>query len=100
MPSLSVAVPHALGQEEATDRLKARFDNLRNRFGQAATDIDEQWNGHVLRFAFTTFGVRIRGTVTSAESDVAVAADLPLVAMPMKGTIEQQIRGELEKILA
>jgi hypothetical protein len=88
-----------LGQQEATDRLKARFDNLRNRFGQAATDVEEEWEGHVLRFAFSTFGVRIQGTVTSADSDVAVAADLPLMAMPMKGTIEQQIRGELEKIL-
>ena len=99
MPSLSVAVPHDLGQQEATDRLKSQFGNLKGRFGQDVSDVEEEWDGHVLRFGFTTYGIAIRGTVTSGESEVTVAADLPLVAMPLKGAIEGQIRAELEKIL-
>jgi len=100
MPSVSVAVPHDLGQQEATDRLKAQFGNLKNRFGQDVSDVEEEWDGHVLQFGFTTYGIQIRGTVTSGESDVTVSANLPLVAMPVKGAIERQIRGELEKIVA
>lgn len=100
MPRVTVAVPHDLGQQEATDRLKARFGNLKDRFGRDVSDVKEEWDDHVLRFGFTTYGFQIRGTVTSGESDVTVAADLPLVAMPLKGTIERQIREELEKIVA
>ena len=100
MPSVTVAVPHELEQQEATDRLKAQFDNLKNRFGQDVSAVEEAWDGHVLRFGFTTYGIQIRGTVTSGDSDVTVSADLPLVAMPLKGTIEKQIREELEKIVA
>ena len=99
MPKVSVAVPHDLDQQEATERLKAQFGNLRDRFGQDVSDVEEEWDGHVLRFGFTTYGVQIRGTVSSGESEVTVAADLPLVAMPLKGAIERQIRGELEKIV-
>jgi len=100
MPSLTVAVPHDLQQQEATDRLKARFGNLKDRFGRDVRDVKEEWDGHLLRFGFTTYGIQIRGTVTSGASDVTVAADLPLVAMPLKGAIERQIREELEKIVA
>ena len=99
MPDLTVAVPHALGQQEATERLQGQFGRLRERFGQDVSELVEEWDGHVLRFGFTTYGIPIQGTVTSGESDVTISAKLPLVAMPLKGAIERQIRGELEKIL-
>ena len=100
MPTLSLRVPHALGQQEATARLKQRFREVQDRFGHNVSDLHQQWDGHVLGFGFTALGVRVEGTVTSGESEVSVAAELPLIAMPLKGTIEQQIRAELDKILA
>ncbi len=100
MPSLSVGVPHSLGLEEATRRLKAEFNKVRDQFGDRVSDLEEQWNGNELRFGFTTYGVRVRGTVTTGESDVRIAANLPLVALPLKGKIEQRVRQELGRILA
>jgi hypothetical protein len=99
MPSLSVAVPHALGREEAIERLKGQFGMLKDRFGHEISDLVEEWDDHVLRFGFTTYGFRVQGTVTSGESEVTVTAQLPLVAMPLKSAVERQIRGEVEKIL-
>ena len=100
MPSLSVGIPHNLGQEEATRRLKDHFAGAKDRYGHHFSDLTEQWDGHVLTYAFTTFGVRVEGTVTSAVSEVTVEAQLPLVAAPLKGTIERQIREDLEKALS
>lgn len=100
MPNLSVGVAHALGREEAVRRLKEEFLNAKARFGQQLSDLEEEWNGNVLRFAFTSFGIRVRGTVTPDDSEVKVAAELPLVALPLKGAVERQIRDELGRILA
>jgi hypothetical protein len=99
MPRLSVGVPHSLGQEEATRRLKNQAASAKERFGEHVRNLQEEWDGNALRFGFTAFGFRIEGTLTSGESEVRVDAKLPLVAMSLKGTIEQQIRGQLGKIL-
>jgi putative polyhydroxyalkanoate system protein len=100
MPSLSVAVPHVLGQEQATQRLKERFGQLKERFGSSVSDFEERWEGCALRYGFTALGVRVRGSVNADDSEVRVTAELPLLAMAFKGTIETQIRDELTKVLA
>ncbi len=100
MPKVTVTVPHALSEDQAVKRLKHRFGDLQRRFGDSVSDFEEQWDGNVLSYRFTTLGVKVQGTVAAADSNVTVTAELPLLAMPMKGTIENQIRGELEKILA
>jgi putative polyhydroxyalkanoate system protein len=100
MPKLTVTVPHALGQDQAVERLKERFGDLQRRFGDSVKDFEEEWDGNVLSYRFTTLGVKVQGTVAAVDSTVTVTAELPLLAMAMKGTIETQIRSELEKILA
>ncbi|MFH1921260.1 MAG: polyhydroxyalkanoic acid system family protein [Planctomycetota bacterium] len=100
MPSLTVAVPHTLDQQEATQRLRVQTGNVKDRFGGQVADLAEEWDGDVLNFGFTTFGVKVQGTVTSGESQVEVALQLPYAAMLLRGAIEKQIRGELEKTLA
>jgi hypothetical protein len=100
MPGVTLAISHTLGQEEATRRLKERFSQVRETFGSQVSDLQEEWNGDSLKFCFKTYGMKIQGTVSSAPSEVHVDARLPLSAMMFKGTIEQQIRGELSRILA
>ena len=100
MPKLTVTVPHALDQDQAIERLKERFGDLQRRFHDSVKDLKEEWDGNVLSYRFTTLGVKVQGTVTAVDSHVTVTAELPLAAMLMKGTIETQIRSELEKILA
>ena len=100
MPTLTVGVAHSLSQDEATERLKQEFDSAKDRYGKQVSDLHGEWDGHGMNFRFTTFGMKIAGTVTSEPSRVRVDAKLPLGAMIFRGAIEQQIRDELGKVLA
>jgi hypothetical protein len=100
MPKVNIAVPHELGQAEATRRLQERFHTVKEQFGSQISDFEEEWEADSLRFGFRTFGLQISGLVESEPAEVKVAADLPMAAMMFKGTIEQQIRDELVKMLS
>jgi len=39
MPGLAVEVPHGLGQEEATKRLKQKIGSAREMFGEQVTNL-------------------------------------------------------------
>lgn len=99
MPKLSMTVPHSLGQEEATRRLKAQIDFVRHTYGDQASDVEETWDGHMLTFGFTAYRMKISGRVASEPDQVAVNAELPVMAMMFKGAIEKQIRDQLTKLL-
>ncbi|MHC4405536.1 MAG: polyhydroxyalkanoic acid system family protein [Planctomycetota bacterium] len=100
MPSLSVAVPHSLGQDQAIQRLKAELLTAKGDFGQHVTELTDEWNDNVLTFSFKSYGMGVQGTVTTGESEVRVDARLPLAAALFKGTIQGRIREEFERILA
>ena len=100
MPSISLAVPHTLGQEEATSRLKHGFGNIRQTYQQHVSDLEETWDGNVLTYRFKAFGFTIKGTVAVEPSEVKLNSNLPLAAVMFKGTIEQQIRDQVTKLLA
>jgi len=99
MPKVNIAIAHQLGQEEASRRLQERFHTIKEQFGGQISDLEEEWEGDSLKFGFKTFGMKVTGSVASEPAEVKVAADLPMAAMMFKGTIEQQIRDELSKML-
>lgn len=100
MPTLTVGVSHTLSQDEATERLKEGFTSAKDQYGKQVSNLEGEWDGHAMSFRFTTFGMKIAGTVTSESSQVRVDTKLPLAAMIFRGAIERQIRDELGKLLA
>jgi hypothetical protein len=100
MPKLAFNVPHQLSQDEATRRLKQRIADARQSYQQQVSGLEEKWSDGRLDFRFSTMGITVKGHVTSAEAEVRIHADLPLVALPLKGTIEKQVRAELTRLLA
>jgi putative polyhydroxyalkanoate system protein len=100
MPKLSVAVPHGLSKEEATERLQNRFSQLREKHGDQVHDFQSQWEGDRLQCSFSTLGVKVRAAVTVEPAQVTIDTELPMLAMMFKGSIEQQIRSELGEVLA
>lgn len=100
MPGISMVVPHALDQETATGRLKDGFGAMRKTYEQHVTDLQETWDGHTLTYSFKTFGFTIAGTLAVEPSEVKLNAKLPLAAMMFKGRIEEQIREQMDKLLA
>lgn len=101
MPGFKVEVPHTLGQEEATNRVKSLLDHLRGRFEGAIKDMEQTWtDDDVMQFSFKTAGLTIKGTMDVQPESVIVKGDLPFAAMLFKGKIESSIREELEKCIA
>lgn len=99
MPSFSTQVAHNLGQSQATERLKSFIDNVRGHYQDQISDMSGAWNGHVLDFSLTTFGLTIKGKLTVEDAVARVAGQLPLAAALFRGQIEQSIAAEMEKAL-
>ena len=100
MPSLSLSMPHSLGQEEALKRLKAAIEKAKARNQGKVTNLKEDWNNNRLDYSFTTFSFNIKGEVTVEPDQVKLNGSLPFAAMMFKGKIEQTVRDELGKLLA
>jgi len=101
MPTLNITVPHQLTQAEATERLKKKQMEIKDQHTYTVSDLKETWTTpHSLEFAFKILGFSLTGSVESLESSVRIAVVLPIAATVMKGTIESQVRRELEQVLS
>ena len=100
MPSMSLSMPHSLGQDEALRRLKAAIEKAKARNEGKVSNLKEDWNGNRLDYSFSTFGFNIKGDVAVEPSEVKLNGSLPFAAMMFKGKIEQTVRDELGRILA
>ncbi len=96
----TVSVPHKLDKEEAKRRVSGLLPALRTEFAGMVSDIQEHWEGDVLRFAFKARGLSIGGSATVEPSVVSVDYSLPLLARPLKGQFESGIRERLGALLA
>ena len=100
MPHITMDAPHALGQDEAARRLKEKFSSVTEAYGSQVGDLQQQWNGPALSFAFKTMGMKVSGTVTVEDAAVKMDAQVPVAAMMVRGMIEKRIREELGNLLA
>ena len=99
MPRLTMETSHALGQEEATRRLKDKFDIARRDHGDQVGDLREEWTDHTLSFGFKSMGMKVDGRVEVHADCVRLDAKLPMAAAMFKGMIESRIREELGDLL-
>ncbi len=100
MPQINISVPHLLGQEEATSRLKTKLQEVKDQQTYTVTEVVETWpDPHSMEFGFRVFGFSLKGGVRSLPDSVAISADLPVAAMIFQGTIEDQVRKELVNLL-
>lgn len=98
---MNITMPHRLGQEEATRRLKSKHAEIRDRQTYTVTDLTENWTSpHSMEFAFKVLGFSLTGSVESLADAVQIAVDLPVAAMIIKGTIESEIKKELTQVLS
>jgi hypothetical protein len=100
MPSYSVSVPHDLGQAAARARVEQFLEVVQRDYAEHVRNVSGEWEENQLSFRFVTSGLNIKGTLAVEETAVEVSGPLPLVAVLFRGKIEQQIRGELAKLLS
>ena len=100
MPKFNVRVPHTLSQDEARNRLNRFADELREKFQNKVSDLQQSWNGDALGFRFKTYGIPLSGSIAVSESELSVDGDLPFTAMMFKGQIESSIHAQLAQLVA
>lgn len=99
MPSFGTEVSHALGQVQATTRLKSFIDNVRHQYREQISDMSGAWNENVLDFSLTSMGLTVKGKLTVEEGLARVAGHLPLAAVMFRGQLEKSIARELGRAL-
>lgn len=100
MSKMKVSVPHNLGEGEAVKRVSGLITELKNQFGSQVSDVRESWDGNRGIFSFRAMGMSVDGELSVLPSKVEVEGNLPLAALPFKGTIESTIRNKLENLLS
>jgi hypothetical protein len=100
MPKLSVDVPHALGQPEALSRVQGMLNQLKAQYGDQVSNLQESWNGPVGEFSMKAMGFDVSGRIVVGERSVEMDGNLPLMATPFKGQIEQRLREEATRLLS
>lgn len=99
MPSFTVDVPHQLGADTATDRIKSLVPSMRERYGAQIKDLREEWQGHNGSFAFNAMGFDVKGSIAVVADAVTFKGDLPFAASPFKGQIERMVRDRATELL-
>jgi hypothetical protein len=100
MPRITFGVPHSLGLEEATRRLKEKFAAALAEHRSRISDFREEWRDHTLSFGLKAMGMGVSGTVAVEPAQVKLDAELPFAAAFFKGAIEQRLRQEVAMVLA
>ena len=87
---LVITIPHSLGKEEATNRLK-------NGLAKATATLpilsvtDETWVGDTMSFKLSAMGQEAAGSVAVADSDVRIELVLPWLLQRFAEMIQQTI---------
>jgi Putative polyhydroxyalkanoic acid system protein (PHA_gran_rgn) len=74
---LVVVIPHKLGQDEATRRIKAGIARARTEFAKLLTIENEIWDGNRLVFSARAMGQHAMGIIDVGEASVRLEVTLP-----------------------
>lgn len=95
-----VSIPHRLGRDEATRRLKAGLERAQGGFGGLSL-AEQTWTGDHLQFQAGALGQSVRGAIDVADDHVRIEVQLPWLlaqfAEKAKGLLQQQGKLLLEK---
>ncbi len=100
MPSFSTEVPHTLGQSTAQGKLAKFVDQMIEQYQDQISHADGVWEGNILKYTLTTFGMKIDGKLTVTDNKVTADGNLPFAALILRGKIVEGVRDALEAALA
>jgi Putative polyhydroxyalkanoic acid system protein (PHA_gran_rgn) len=98
---LIVSIPHRLGREEATRRVKSGLDTVRTKLTQVMTIEEETWTDNELKFRVRALGQAASGTIDIAEDHARLEVMLPWplaqIAEKVQRAVQSQGTAMLEK---
>jgi hypothetical protein len=99
MPTLTIEYPHSLSAADATARLKALVAAAAQQYQAQLSEFQQDWQGDTLAFTGAALGMKVSGTLESADRLVRLTAELPWAAMIVKGRIQQRVEEEFGRVL-
>jgi Putative polyhydroxyalkanoic acid system protein (PHA_gran_rgn) len=97
--TITVSLPHDLGEEEARRRLVNGLADMRSRYPNYLQNARETWNGNTMEFVASALGQTVSGRVQVQPKHVQVQVDLPLLLAMLAGKLLPQIEKEGKKML-
>lgn len=98
---LIVEIPHQLGRDEARRRLQAGFGQLRAKFGDKVTSVEERWTGDHLDVGIKAMGQAISAGLDVEQDRVRLEVQLPwmlaMIAEKAKGLLQKEGKLLLDK---
>lgn len=94
-----VSIPHKLGREEATRRLKAGLGSIRSEYGKILQVNEEIWSGDRLAFQVTALKQNVGGTVDVADDHVKLEVMLPWLLAGLAHGIQATVRARAMRML-
>jgi putative polyhydroxyalkanoate system protein len=93
-----IAVPHNTTRDKARKIIEQKMKTLEGQYGHYANDVEHQWQGDTLHFAFKAKGIHGKGTVEITDSDMIIDGKLPLIAKPFESRIKSTVEREAEEM--
>jgi hypothetical protein len=97
--ALVVSIPHRLGRQEATHRIKTGFGNARAHYARFLTIEDETWNDNSMQFRVSALGQAASGKVDVLDDHVRLEVTLPWLLAKFAETIAPVLRKEGKLLL-
>ena len=97
--TISLSLPHDLGEEEVKRRLVKGIADLRTRHPNYLRNAQETWNGNTMEFRAAALGQTMTGRVQVEARQVHIHVDLPLVLAMLASKLRPQIEAEGRKML-
>ena len=91
---LIVTIPHRLGRNEATRRLKGGLAEAKARFGQLFTVQEEIWTDNGLQFRLTALAQSVGGHIEVFDEYVRLEVVLPWLLAKIAEKIQPLIQRE------
>jgi hypothetical protein len=100
--SISVRIPHALGQQEARRRIEEGFGRMRTQMTggmSAMLSFQERWEGNRLHFEAGGLGQKMIGRLDVLPDAVQIELDLPEFLAAIAGRISERLKSAGQKLL-
>jgi hypothetical protein len=88
-----------LDPDEVVQRIQGFLAKLREQNEQKFLVKTEEWQGRKLNCSFSSFGFAMDAIMDVQPTDMDFQLTIPFAAVLFKGQIEDQLRGELTKVL-
>jgi Putative polyhydroxyalkanoic acid system protein (PHA_gran_rgn) len=94
---LVVVIPHRLGKDEATRRIRDGFSRAKTEFAHLIRIDNDTWEGDRLSFAASALGQHAHGTIDVYEGGVRLEVTLPWLLARFAHAVQRVVgrRGQL-----